>query len=214
MNIIATKKEPISLDSELWSTADSVLVDRYWSGSPAPEARWFRAALLWSPSDLFVRFEANQQEPLVILDEPVLDRKTLNLWDRDVCEIFLAPDGSEPYRYFEFEVAPTGEWVDLAIDISSGERVTSVAYNSGMVVTTRIERETIVMAMRVPWSAFGVRPNAGDVWFGNIFRCVGSGDSRGYLAWRPTLTAKPSFHVPDKFGKFQFLDYLSEDSMA
>ena len=29
--------------------------------------------------------------------------------------------------------------------------------------------------------------------------------TRGYLAWRPTLTKSPNFHVPSKFGNFRFV---------
>ena len=55
-----------------------------------------------------------QYDPLVMSDDPNLASKTLGLWDRDVVEIFIAPDVNEPRRYYEFEAAPNGEWVDLA----------------------------------------------------------------------------------------------------
>jgi hypothetical protein len=42
------------------------------------------------------------------------------------------------------------------------------------------------------------------VWRINLFRCVGVGDDR-YLAWQPTYTAEPSFHVPEVFGWLDFL---------
>jgi alpha-galactosidase len=68
----------------------------------------------------------------------------------------------------------------------------------------RIEKGKVVMAMKIPWTAFGVTPKAGDVWLGNLFRCVGKDPTRGYLAWSPTMTANPNFHVPEKFGEFVF----------
>lgn len=161
--------------------------------------------LIWSGNSLYARFEAEQREALVVSDAPTLDTKTLNLWDRDVVEIFVAPDAKEQRRYFEFEVAPTGEWIDLAIDLTSGKRVTDWDYKSRMESAARIEKDRIVMAMKIPWSAFGREPKAGDVWLGNIFRCVGAGETRGYLAWQPTMTAEPNFHVPEKFGEFKFV---------
>jgi hypothetical protein len=60
--------------------------------------------------------------------------------------------------------------------------------------------------MKVPWTAFGKKPESGDVWLGNLFRQVGSGETRGYLAWSPTMTRTPNFHVPEKFGEFVFGD--------
>jgi hypothetical protein len=142
---------------------------------------------------------------LVVSEKPNLKTKTRGLWERDVCEIFLAPNREEPRKYFEFEIAPNGEWIDLGIFQKPDERITDWDYDSGMRSATRIEKDKIVMAIKVEWKAFGKTPRAGDVWLGNIFRCVGSGETRGYLAWRPTFTKEPSFHVPEKFGEFVFL---------
>src|SRR6266700_1132310 len=99
-----------------WNVAEEVTIDKFWSGENAPAGRRVKARLLWSDTALYVRFEAAQKEPLIVSDTPNISAKTLKLWDRDVCEIFIAPDKIEARKYFEFEIAPTGEWVDLAID--------------------------------------------------------------------------------------------------
>ena len=111
---------PINADdfeSEVWEKCRPVTIAHLWSGAPAPVERHAEARICWSDEALHVRFVGNQQEPLVVSAEPRTDRKTLGLWDRDVCEIFVAPNPEEATRYFEFEVAPTGEWVDLGIVI-------------------------------------------------------------------------------------------------
>jgi len=127
----------------------------------------------------------------------------MRLWDRDVCELFLAPNKTEPRRYAEFEIAPTGEWLDLMVDWRN-EEPRDWEYSSGMETAALIKKDRVVMAMKIPWKAFGKTPAAGDVWLGNLFRQVGSGKTRGYLAWSPTMTAEPQFHVPEKFGEFVF----------
>ena len=43
------------------------------------------------------------------------------LWDRDVVEMFLGNDWTNINRYREFEIAPTGDRVDLAIDYEQKE---------------------------------------------------------------------------------------------
>ncbi len=192
------------LDNRTWKQAQDVLIDKYWSGETAPDGRRFKAKLLWSDSALYVRFEANQSEPLVVSDKPNLKTKTRGLWDRDVCEIFLAPDKNQPRKYFEFEIAPNGEWIDLGIYQKPSERITDWDYNSGMKSAAKIENDKVVMAIKIAWKAFGKKPKKGDVWLGNLFRCVGTGETRGYLAWSPTLTKEASFHVPEKFGEFVF----------
>jgi hypothetical protein len=192
------------LDNKFWEKANDILIGTYWSGENAPVGRHFKAKLLWSDSALYVRFEANQIEPLVVSEKANLKTKTRGLWDRDVCEIFLAPDRANARKYFEFEIAPNGEWIDLGIYQKPDERIIDWNYNSGMQSAARIEKDKVIMALRVEWKAFGATPKAGDVWLGNILRCVGREPTRGYLAWQPTRTKEPSFHVPEAFGNFQF----------
>lgn len=192
------------LQNEKWSSAKEVRIDKYWSGAAAPEGRRVGTRLLWSETALYIRFEANQDEPLVVSDPPNLTSKTMGLWNRDVCEIFIAPDKNKRTRYFEFEIAPNGEWIDLGIEIRGRKRKTDEGYKSGMESAAKIGGKTIVMAIKVPWKALGKAPKAGDIWLGNLFRCVGKDPGRGYLAWQPTKTKKPNFHVPEKFGEFEF----------
>lgn len=192
-------------DSLTWRPAKGIKIETYWNGTSVPVDRRFSARLLWSAKYLYVRFEARQNEPLIVSDQANLKTKTRVLWDRDVCEIFIAPDRAEPRRYLEFEIAPNGEWIDLGIDLTSGTRVTDLDYKSGMESSARIEKDCVIMAIKVPWSAFGKTPTSGDIWMGNLFRCVGKDPARGYLAWQPTMTDEPNFHVPEKFGEFLFL---------
>ncbi len=191
-------------DHAAWRRARAVQLARYWSGAPAPRARQAEARMLWSESALYVRFVARQGEPLVVSEQPRLDQKTLGLWDRDVCELFIAPNVNEPERYFEFEVAPTGEWLDLAIRQLPDRRETDWTYHSGATFAARTTRNSITSMIRVPWPALGGAPKPGARWRANLYRCIGTGATRGYLAWQPTLTSEPSFHVPQRFGWVEF----------
>jgi len=191
--------------AEHWVNANPIGVATYWNGEKALKGRAFTARLLWSDTALYVFFEAQQSEPLVVADKPDLTKKAMNLWDRDVVEIFVAPDQSEPRKYFEFEAAPTGEWIDVGLDSTSGKRVSDWDYASGMEASAKIEKDRVVIAMKIPWKAFGKTPKAGDVWLGNLLRCVGKDPDRGYLTWSPTMTKNPNFHVPERFGEFHFV---------
>lgn len=188
------------LNNVVWSEARPVRLTQYWSGADAPLERHAEARVIRSDKALCIRFECQQHEPLVVSSEPQTALKTIGLWERDVCEIFIAPNADEPERYFEFEAAPTGEWLDLAIRRMIDKRETDWEYSSGMTAAARICEGRIVIAMRVPWEAFGHAPQTGERWRVNLFRCVGSGEGRGYLAWQPTRTALPNFHVPEAFG--------------
>jgi hypothetical protein len=172
----------------------------YWSGTEAPPARHAEARVLWSDAALHIRFHCHQDEPLIVNPTPQRETKTVGLWERDVCEIFVAPDARVPERYFEFEAAPTGEWLDLAIHLMPEARETDWGFPSGMTAAARVSTNEIMIAMRIPWNSLGHTPAAGERWRTNLFRCVGATEGRGYLAWQPTRTPRPNFHVPQAFG--------------
>lgn len=193
-------------ENEIWQAADETSLRLYWSGVSAAAARHATARLMWNEKALFVRFEANQNEPLVVNDKPNTSVKAMNLWERDVFEIFVAPDAENLQTYFEFEAAPTGEWLDVKLKIlPNGERHSDFKYASGMKVAAEIFEKKIFAVIKIEWQTFGKKPLAGDIWRGNLFRCVGSGKERGFLAWQPTKTGTPNFHVPEAFGKFEFV---------
>ena len=193
-------------ENDFWKHCPKVEIKNYWSGESAEEARRSAVQMAWTENSLLVRFAGNQREPLNVNSNTDLTIKHKKLWERDVFEIFIAADAENVHSYFEFEVAPTGEWLDLKMQISPhGERQPDFDYNSGMEVSAQILEGEVQAIMKISWDAFGKKPNAGDVWRGNLFRCVGSGNGRGYLAWQPTKTAEPDFHIPDKFGYFEFI---------
>lgn len=207
MNIVFTPLLPAvdDVSNSSWNSAEPVVVSTYWSGETAPEGRRFEVRSLWNDTSLLVRFVANQSEPLVVSSKPVTSSKTIGLWDRDVCEIFIAPDASQPRRYFEFEIAPTGEWLDLGVHQWPDRRETDWEFESGMSAFGTSQPDHVTMTAEIPWSVFGMNPSAGDVWKGNLLRCVGEGETRGYLAWKPTMTSEPNFHAPEVFGDFRFV---------
>ena len=193
-----------SLDSDLWSRCEAVRITHYWSGEPAPTSRHAEARICWNDEGLLVRFVCAQHEPLVVSENPVTDKKTIGLWDRDVCEIFIAPDPTRSDVYFEFEAAPTGEWIDLGIHITPTGRETEWDYASGMTTESLFATESLTLSIFIPWSERLPRPGVGDEWLVNLFRCVGPDELTRYLAWRPTKTSEPNFHVPEAFGRLHF----------
>jgi hypothetical protein len=193
-----------AFDHPVWENCDPVRIEYYWSGDLAPASRHAEARLCWSDEALHVRFVCEQHEPLIVAENPVTDRKTLGVWDRDVCEIFVAPDATHPERYFEFEAAPTGEWVDLGIVVTPAGRETDWDFQSGMTTAAKLEPQSLKIAIRIPWSRVIPQPKKGDVWRVNVFRCVGPEAPERYLAWRPTRTPEPNYHVPEAFGMLRF----------
>jgi len=192
------------LDNAGWRNAQSVQINRYWSGEPAPASRHAEARLLWSDQALHVRYVCHQAEPLIVNDQPQIGNKTMGLWDRDVCEIFIAPDPNIVEHYYEIEAAPTGEWLDVAIRWTPEQRESDWEFNSQMTTAARIENDRVTIAMRIPWTRRIPQPHADERWRINLFRCIGRDPDRGYLAWQPTRMPKPGFHLPQVFGWLRF----------
>jgi hypothetical protein len=203
-NYIGTPIAAGEFDHAAWDNCEPVKIEHFWSGDPAPDSRHAEARLCWSDEALHVRFVGEQHEPLIVANNPITDRKTIGLWDRDVCEIFVAPDRAHPERYFEFEAAPTGEWLDLGIVVTPTGRETDWDFNSGMQAAALIESQSVKVGIRIPWSDAIPKPAKGDVWRVNVFRCVGPEAPDRYLAWRPTRAPEPNYHVPEAFGMLRF----------
>ncbi len=195
---------PSDFTNLTWQQCQPIRIEHYWSGEPAVVSRQAEVRVCWSDEALHVRFVGKQHEPLIVSEDPVTDKKTLGLWDRDVCEIFLAPDPAKPWRYFEFEAAPTGEWIDLGITVTPDGRETDWDFASGFTTAAKLDAEQLFVGMRIPWSESLPKPQGGDAWRVNVFRCVGPEAPERYLAWLPTRTPEPNFHVPEVFGVLHF----------
>jgi hypothetical protein len=141
---------------------------------------------------------------------PAVDgRDRDKLWDRDVVEIFLGDDWKNIRHYREYEIAPTGERVDLAINLDGGEE--GRAWNSGWETRARIDAPAKIWyaAARIPLTSVSndsVAP--GTRWRINLYRIDGDGpdSERRFLCWQPTCVRdRDPNHVPEAFGTLTFL---------
>ena len=190
----------------VWQRAVPHLINQEFDGSAAPSELSTVARIIWSKEFLSFGYECAYTE-LDIDENPDPSVERYQLWDRDVCEAFVqAPNEPDTRLYKEFEVAPTGQWVDLYIN-----RITidhNWKWGSGMVTAASIDPEKRIWraVMSIPFQAFGMVPQPGDEWAGNLFRVSRLAGERRFLAYSPTFTEKPSFHVPSKFAKLRFLE--------
>jgi alpha-galactosidase len=190
--------------SPQWRPAAPLALDRDWRGLPAPPQLHTLARALWTQDELIFGFECGYTELDVDTEfDPTEERYAL--WDRDVCEAFVrSPLEPAAHVYKEFEVAPTGQWCDLRVDREQGLK--DWEWRSGLRTAHEINEPEKVwrVAMAIPFAAFGVTPRAGDDWHANLFRISRLAGERQYLAYSPTLTERPNFHVPAAFVKLKF----------
>jgi Carbohydrate family 9 binding domain-like len=160
----------------------------------------------WTDTDVYLLFRCPYKVLNLFL--PANNSvKHVGLWDRDVVEMFLGNDWTNIRHYREFEIAPTGDWIDLAIDLDHGDDRT---WKSGWQTLARIDKEQQVWyaAAKIPLSSVSSKPvEDGTKWRMNLYRIDGLGadPQRHFLCWQPTCVQhRDPNHVPEHFGTLIF----------
>jgi alpha-galactosidase len=183
-----------------WEAARSVRFDTDWQGKNADPERETEVRMLWTADTLYLRFRSKYRVITVFSDAEANGRRD-QLWDRDVAEVFLQANPSEPRRYKEFEVSPNGMWIDL--DIAPGEKHDLKSGLRRRVVLSETAK-TWVAELALPMKSLVERFDPAANWRMNFYRVEGEREPRFYSAWQPTGTAVANFHVPEAFGKLVF----------
>jgi alpha-galactosidase len=195
------------LSKRFWQQAERLRFDHDWNRRRHyPEAHT-EVAVGWSRRYLYCAFWCKYTQLNVYAGEDPGPEKW-ELWNRDVAEVFVNPQPERVGHYYEFEVAPNGQWIDLEIHRETDLK-SDAAWNSSFDHATRIfaEEHLWTCEMRIPVQPMGVATiGPDDEWRINFYRCDGPGDDsvRRFLAWSTTMTAEPSFHVPEHFGRVRF----------
>lgn len=164
----------------------------------------------WTDTDLYLLFIC-PFETLNLWLPPQNGQPRLNLWDRDVVEMFLGDDWQNIRHYREFEIAPTADWIDLAIDLDH-PATTGINGNwrSGWNALARIDERAHYWyaAARIPLKSVSTEPvRAGTRWRVNLYRIEGQGadPQRHFMCWQQTCVVnRDPNHVPENFGTLVF----------
>ena len=184
-----------------WKSARSVTFDSDWQGNNPDAARETQVQVLWSEKTLYLRFACRYRELFVFADSDPGGRRD-HLWDRDVAEAFLQPEPGAERNYKEFEVSPNGMWIDLDI-FPGGLSALNSGIERSVVLDEKAHRWTAELAIPIQALTQVFDPKA--IWHANFYRIEGSMEPRAYLAWQPTHTPEPNFHVPSAFGSMRFV---------
>jgi hypothetical protein len=189
------------LDNRHWAEAANNRME-YSSndGSARPEIGTLVRAL-YSKDHLYLRYDSPFTELTAF--EPARKTERIGLWDRDVVEAFIGTDAANPRVYYEFEVAPTNEKLDLIISPQIPGIAERFQWNSGFesYTSARERSKTWVTVMKIPLKALRRGPvHSGLEWRINFYRIDRA--NQGFLGWNPTLTG--TFHTPARFGTLRF----------
>jgi hypothetical protein len=98
-------------------------------------------------------------------------------------------------------------WIDLdifpgrAADLKSNLKKSVVLDEKGHLWTAELA---------IPIQALTAAFDPKAIWRANFYRCEGTKEPRTYLAWRPTDSPEPNFHVPSAFGTLRFAELVAE----
>jgi hypothetical protein len=194
-------------DSATWAHAASARIQKDCSHQVDYPKLTTEVRGFWTDSDLYLLFICPYTElNLWLPADNSKDR--LKLWDRDVVEFFLGDDWTDIKHYREFEIAPTGDYVDLAIDLNRDSY--DAKWDSGWQRQGRIDEKKHIWyaAARVPLRSVSEKQvTAGTKWRVNLYRIDGLGadPERRFLCWQPTCVVhRDPNHVPEHFGTLVF----------
>ena len=197
--------EAIPLDAadpaEAWQSALPISFCFDWQGKNSDPARETEVRILWSRQHLYLRFDCCYRE-LYLFDDSDSNGRRDHLWERDVAEVFLQPEPAQQRFYREFEVSPNGMWIDLDI-FPGGLANLKSGLQRSVALDERARRWSAELA--IPMAALTTKFDSAATWRANFFRVEGRREPRAYLAWQPTHTPQPNFHVPAAFGRLRFV---------
>lgn len=203
------------LDEEDWQRAVEAPMNNHRDGSPNPLKTTMR--ILWDDENLYVGFFCEDNDAWA-----TYDTKDANLWEEEVVEIFIDPDGYQHF-YYEYEYNPLNTFLDLVV-MNAGLRkngrfggwfawdhagMKNAVYVKGdPKYGTNDEYWTVEVALPFDafWVAANIPPKDGDMWRFNAYRYERPDKNKPkeywQAAWCPVL--KYGFHAPWRFGKIYF----------
>jgi alpha-galactosidase len=195
------------LDKGVWRLVPHATFDHNYTGDKRYPKLKTEVASLWSDKYVYFAFWCKYSELSVYQGEdPAKER--WELWERDVVEVFINPEPGKVNHYYEFEVAPNNQWLDLEIDLDK-KPFNDAGWNSGFEHAVRIdEKQHVWMCeMRIPLNVMKAHLAPGAQWRGNFYRAEGSGpdEQRSLLAWSTVPPQEEAFHNPSRFGIIRFV---------
>lgn len=195
------------LDKEAWKKAAWVRFDHDMTGRRNFPNAETSVAARWTAHHLYFAFRCRYSTLNVYQGEDAAQERW-GLWNRDVVEVFVNPQPERVTHYYEFEVSPNNQWIDLEID-KTKTPFNDPSWNSGFQHATRLDAANHVWTceMRIPSSSLGVKKIlAGAQWRINFYRADGAGDDaqRRLMSWS-IIPEGRTFHVPTRFGIIRFV---------
>ena len=198
-------------DAPFWKGVPGIVIDRRIdSREPVPSLK-SDVRSRWTDKYLYMigvcPYEKSNLRP-----NPVTNVETHRLWEHDVLEVYIGANFKDITKYYELQVSPQGEYLDMKIDQT--KEVIGVGderlWDSGWQVKSRHEPTQRIWygEFRIPIAAIDSRPaKVGNEFRINVYRLQGPHPERparrDFIAWQPTGEYHP--HRPLHFGRLKLV---------
>jgi len=203
-------------DEEDWRAASVIELIVPWGDAEGEPVQRTGVRMLWSHTDLYIVYAC--EDPYIGAEIVDHDGPT---YLEDAVEIFATPNDEDVYSYFGYEMNVRGTLLDYVTFWRDGERLSGGRgwQSEGVRIATTIDGTLNddsdvdsgwILEIAIPFDNFRhlggrIPPRSGDVWRLNLNRCAGKTAGQ-YAMWSDSGSAKPQFHVPERFGVAVFSD--------
>lgn len=185
-----------------WSTIEIMPIDTLLWTDPLPITA--QAQLCWDENALYLRMEAFEQDIRKEETDPLAEICC------DSClEFFLQP--TDAPTYLNFEINPLANYLigQGCRGVEKRLRVIVPDFETRMAPKVEFTETGWVLYYKVPFNFIrlfypqfeakvGVKVRA------NCYKCGDKTVKPHYLAWNPTVSEEPAFHLPEYFGQLIF----------
>ena len=185
-----------------WNTIEIMPIDNLLWTDPLPITA--QAQLCWDEDAIYLRMEAFEQNIRKEETDPLAE-----ICNDSCLEFFLQPvDGP---LYLNFEINPLGNYLigQGDCDVENRLRIIVRDYETRMDPKVTFTETGWVLTYKVPFefirhfypqfeAKVGVKVRA------NCYKCGDLTEKEHYLAWSPTVSEEPAFHLPEYFGQLIF----------
>jgi alpha-galactosidase len=192
-----------------WAKAKWALFNHNYLGTEEYPEVETEVASLWTKDHIYFAYRAHYTAlNFYAGEDPAKER--WKLWERDVVEVFLNPRPEHLNIYYEFEVAPNNQWLDLDIDLDR-KPYTNESWDSGFEHATRVDEKAKVWTceFRIPLASMKVAAiKPGETWRLNFFRMDGKEQGpkpRHLMSWSSITPPHNGYHTPKYFGIVRFV---------
>lgn len=197
------------LDDPAWKTAPGVEMVLATSGEAVTKRT--TAKMCWDDECLYIAFDCADTDIFATMTE-----RDDWIWREEVVEAFICPT-CDLTTYFEINLSPRNVLFDaLIVNAGDGpgegtdfgwtcEGIRTAVSVDGTIDDRSDKDRGWSAEYAIPFA--GMKrdtPRPGERWRLNLYRIDLEPEPKEFQAWSPTLTPKPAFHIPDRFGTLFF----------